>query len=79
MNKTILVLKEIRQVTININSKTISLKIHYFDDTPMFEYIQYVADLNEINTYSRIDKVQNAYHSILEAFKNGDMIAEIEL
>lgn len=79
MNKTILVLKDIRQVTININSNTASLRIHYFNNTPMFEYHQYVVDLDESSTYAIIDKLQNAYNDIHEALKNGDMIAEIEL
>lgn len=79
MNKTILVLKDIRQVTINVNSNTVSLRIHYFNDTPMFEYHQYVVDLDKSSTYAIIDKIQNAYNSIQEAFKNGDMIVEIEL
>lgn len=79
MNKTILVLKNIRQVTININSNTISLRIHYFNDTPMFEYHQYVVDLSECSKQGIKDKLQNAYNSIHEALKKGDMIAEIEL
>lgn len=79
MNKTILVLKDIRQVTININSNTVSLRIHYFNDTLMFEYHQYVVDLDELSTSAIIDKLQNAYNSIHEALKKGDMIAEIEL
>lgn len=79
MNKTILVLKNIRQVTINTNSNTVSLRIHYFNDTPMFEYHQYVVDLDKSSTYAIIDKIQNAYNSIHEAFKKGDMIVEIEL
>lgn len=79
MNKIILVLKDIRQVTININSNTVSLRIHYFNDTPMFEYYQYVVDLDELSTFAIIDKLQNAYNSIHEALKKGDMIAEIEL
>jgi hypothetical protein len=79
MNKTILVLKNIRQVTININSNTVSLRIHYFNDTPIFEYHQYVVDLDKSSTYDIIDKIQNAYNSIHEALKKGDMIAEIEL
>ena len=79
MKKTILVLKNIRQVTININSNTVSLRIHYFNDTPMFEYHQYVVDLDKSSTYAIIDKIQNAYNNIHEALKKGDMIAEIEL
>lgn len=79
MNKTILVLKDIRQVTININSNTVSLRIHYFNDTPMFEYHQYVVDLDGIRTSAIIGTLQNAYNSIHEALKKGDMIAEIEL
>ena len=79
MNKTILVLKDIRQVTININSNTVSLRIHYFNDTPIFEYHQCVFDLSECSKQAIIDKIQNAYNSIHETLKKGDMIAEIEL
>lgn len=79
MKKTILVLKDIRQVTININSNTVSLRIHYFNDTPIFEYHQYVVDLSECSKQGIKDKLQNAYNSIHEALKKGDMIAEIEL
>ena len=79
MNKTILVLKDIRQVTININSNTVSLRIHYFNNTPIFEYHQYVVDLDESSKQAIIDTLQNAYNSIHEALKKGDMIAEIEL
>lgn len=79
MKKTILVLKNIRQVTININSNTVSLRIHYFNDTPILEYTQYVVDLDKSSTYAIIDTLQNAYSSIHEALKKGDMIAEIEL
>jgi hypothetical protein len=79
MNKIILVLKDIRQVTININSNTVSLLIHYFNDTPMFEYHQYVVDLSECSKQGIKDKLQNAYNSIHKAFKKGDMIVEIEL
>ena len=79
MKKTILVLKNIRQVTINTNSNTVSLRIHYFNDTPMFEYHQRVFDLSECSKQAIIDKIQNAYNSIHEALNKGDMIAEIEL
>lgn len=79
MKKTILVLKDIRQVTINVNSNTASLRIHYFNDTPIFEYLQCVCDLSECSKQAIIDKLQNAYDSIHEALKNGDMIVEIEL
>ena len=79
MKKTILVLKEIRQVTINVNHSTASLRIHYFNDTPIFEYHQRVFDLCESSKQAIIDTLQNAYNSIHEALKKGDMIAEIEL
>jgi hypothetical protein len=67
MNKAILVLKDIRQVTINVNSNTASLRIHYFNNTPMFEYHQYVVDLDEIGQRVIISKLQDAYNNIHEA------------
>ena len=79
MNKIILVLKDIRQVTINVNHSTASLRIHYFNDTPMFEYHQRVFDLCEGSKQAIEDKLTNSYKRILDAFKNGDMITEIEL